>query len=312
MPALTLIDSGSLIGRELLLMLSRLPGPSWEPRFFHTADDDEHQIVKFGDASALAPPLTSASDLEGSSAVVTLGDWDSDRLDHLEDFLDAAPETVLVDAGRIERLWDRTAPLHRAPGDRPSPPWCRVAHPGVTVVATAVQPLEGLAPLSVAAAVVEPASSFGQAGVDGLARQVTERMSGKEVSVSVAGEVLAFNTVALPAGPLVEELAHVLGGLSASIARCVSGCFHGHQVHIGITFSEPVDGSDVLAAWQAEPRLAVMEDQLRLNEVMDGDVVLLGPPQVSPDGLVVTTTAMADGLRIGGALTTLEILQALL
>lgn len=312
MPDLTLLDPATLIGRELRLMLERLPGLGWEPCFLHTAEDDEHQILDFAGAAATVPPLTCVEQLKGTSAVVTLGDWDSDRLDHLEELLDGSPETVLVDVGRLERLQERTVPLHRAPSTRPSPPWCRVAHPGVVVAAIAVEPLLPLTPTSVAAGVVESASSFGEAGVEGLARQAAERLSGRNVSVQVAGEVLAFNAVALPAGHLVSELAQLLGDVPASLSRCVSGSFHGHQVHLGVTFAEPVEAPAVLAAWQAEPRLAVMDNKLRLNEVVDGDLILIAPPQMSPDGRVATTIAMADGLRVGGALTALEILQALL
>ena len=118
------LDPLTLIGREFLGYDKRLGAIVGELEFRHTALDDEHQIAKFGDASALAPPLTSASDLEGSSAVVTLGDRDSDCLDHLEDFLDAAPETVLVDAGddglvfkESESSGDTAAPAYDEPAD---------------------------------------------------------------------------------------------------------------------------------------------------------------------------------------------------
>ena len=36
------------------------------------------------------------------------------------------------------------------------------------------------------------------------------------------------------------------------------------------------------------------------------------PPRLSPDGLQLALTMMSDGLRVGGALTAVEILEAIL
>jgi hypothetical protein len=46
--------------------------------------------------------------------------------------------------------------------------------------------------------------------------------------------------------------------------------------------------------------------------VPDRDEVIVTPVTLSPDGTQIALTMMADGLRVGGALTAVEILEALL
>ena len=48
-----------------------------------------------------------------------------------------------------------------------------------------------------------------------------------------------------------------------------------------------------------------------LDLVPDRDQVLLTQPQISPDRRVVAATAMVDGLRLGGAVTAVEILRSM-
>jgi aspartate-semialdehyde dehydrogenase len=40
--------------------------------------------------------------------------------------------------------------------------------------------------------------------------------------------------------------------------------------------------------------------------------VVVTPPSLSPDGTQLALTMVADGLRVGGALTAVEILESLL
>ena len=49
-----------------------------------------------------------------------------------------------------------------------------------------------------------------------------------------------------------------------------------------------------------------------LDSITDSDRVIVTQPWFSPDRTQLALTMMADGLRVGGALTAVEILQALL
>ena len=49
-----------------------------------------------------------------------------------------------------------------------------------------------------------------------------------------------------------------------------------------------------------------------LDATIDTDQVALTPPALSSDRRMLATTAMVDGLRIGGALTALEILRSMI
>jgi aspartate-semialdehyde dehydrogenase len=51
---------------------------------------------------------------------------------------------------------------------------------------------------------------------------------------------------------------------------------------------------------------------LSLDSVPDRENVVIAPPSLSPDGTQLALTMMADGLRVGGALTAVEILEQLI
>ena len=57
--------------------------------------------------------------------------------------------------------------------------------------------------------------------------------------------------------------------------------------------------------------MVLAEGSISLDLVPDRDHVLLTQPQISPDRRMVAMTAMVDGLRIGGALTAVDILRSM-
>jgi hypothetical protein len=124
--------------------------------------------------------------------------------------------------------------------------------------------------------------------------------------------VLAFNVVAVASDDLVEDAAVLLRGFSLAISRSVSGVFHGHLAHLGLTFDAHVDAAAVDEALSAAASLELCNHPLSLDSVPDRDHVLVAPPTMSADGRQLLLTMMADGLRIGGSLTTLEILETLI
>ncbi len=136
-------------------------------------------------------------------------------------------------------------------------------------------------------------------------------MQGGKSEEAIGGHVLAFNQVAVDADALTEEAADLIPGIPLAVTRTLSGSFHGNLVHLTIEFPEPVDDPELREAFDASADIVVGETPISLDLVPDRDHVLLAPPQLSPDRRVVAITAMVDGLRIGGALTAVEILRAL-
>ncbi len=311
MTRLAVIDPLTLLGRELLELLPRYPSLGGELVFVHTDEDDEHKIAELGGGPGLVPPLDSPAQLHGCDAVLSLAVADTPRIDVLESFLDAAPAVPFVDAGRLERFWDRLEPL-AGPAGAHSTRAARVAHPSLLAAVAVVEPLDALELEGLSVAAVEPVSSLGAAAVDGLASQATARLSGVPVAEQLAGQVLAFGAVDLPAELLVEDLARMLGGRSVAVCRSLTGVFHGHQAHLGLRFAQPVRVDELVELWRGSTLLALADPPLRLEDVINREAVLLGLPHVSADGRTVAVTAMVDGMSLGGALSALEILQSFL
>jgi len=147
-----------------------------------------------------------------------------------------------------------------------------------------VEPIVHMSVKSLAVAAVEPVSVFGREGVESLARQAVNRLRGETVEDRVDGEVLAFTQLARAGDLLTADMAAVLPGLDASVSLTLAGSFHGHVAHVAITFVEPVEESEVLEAWSESARLQLVDPPLRLDSVVESDLVSLTAPQLSPGG----------------------------
>jgi hypothetical protein len=305
-----ILDPLTLRGREFLRCSDRLDGIVGEWDFRHTDLDEEHQIAEMRKGPALVPPLEGPDDFAGSDVIVIASDGWSSRHEHLVAYLDANPETILLDLFGSENLRDRTTPSVGEVG--PDSRQLRVAHPALFATSRLFEVLSHLGALSGSLAVVDPASAYGREAVEILARQATQRVQGAKVEDKVHGFVLAFNAIAVEKDELQEDASLILPDLPLVITRTLSSSFHGHLAHLGLSFErrvEPNDLQDVLA--QAEG-IEIESLPISLASVPDRDHVVVTPPSLSPDGTQLALTMMADGLRIGGALTAVEILEGLL
>jgi len=287
----------------------RLDGVVGEWDFRHTDLDEEHQIADMIQGPALVPPVEGPDDFIGADVIVIASDGWSSRHEHLLAYLDDNPETILLDLTGFEDLRDRTTPSIGDVG--PDSRQLRVAHPALFGTSRVVEVLSHLGALGGSLAVVDPASAYGREAVEILARQGAQRMKGDQVVDRIQGHVLAFNAVAVESDDLQEDASLILPDLPLAITRTLSGSFHGHLAHLGLSFErrvEPGDVRDVLA--QAEG-IEIESPPISLDSVPDRDHVVVTPPSLSPDGTQMALTMMADGLRVGGALTAVEILEAL-
>jgi len=310
-PSKTLIlDPLTLRGRELLNCSEQLDGIVGEWDFRHTDLDEEHQIADMSAGPALVPPLERPDDFVGADAIVVASDGWSSRHEHLLTHLDDNPETILLDLTGLENLRDRTTPSIGDVGSESRQ--LRVAHPALFATSRVIEVLSHLGALRGSLAVVDPASAYGREAIEILARQATQRVQGAQAEDRILGHILAFNSVAVESDELQEDASLVLPDLPLAVTRTLSSSFHGHLAHLGLSFErrvEPGDVRDVLA--QAEG-IEIESPPLSLDSVPDRDEVVVTPPSLSPDGTQLALTMMADGLRIGGALTAVEILKALI
>jgi aspartate-semialdehyde dehydrogenase len=187
-----------------------------------------------------------------------------------------------------------------------------VAHPAVVATAILVRALGHLDPSGGTVAAVDPVSSLGGESIELLARQAGHRLQGAPVEEKIDGAVLAFSTLAGVDEYLWEEASAALPDLDVSVTRCISGCFHGHVAHVGLKFDGSPAENEVWEALEADPKLVIHDPPLSLDSIPDTDYVSLTPPRLSRTQQHLAVTLMVDGLRIGGAITALEILSSLL
>ncbi|MEJ2189836.1 MAG: hypothetical protein P8Y93_10590 [Acidobacteriota bacterium] len=307
--SLLIIDPLTLMGRELLQESERLAALATVD-FRHTAEDEEHQIAEFAGQPALVPPLSPEDALGDYDVVVVTSDASQPRHEHLVAHLASNPGAALVDANRIAALRDLCSPsLGRTMSESRR---LRPAHPALVSTSAVVEVLSPFGIIGGSLAVLDPVSSGGRPAVERLALQAGRRIQGAPVEDLIEEHVLAFNLVAVDSDDLAEDAAVLLPGFSLAISRSISGIFHGHLAHLGLAFETHVSVAEVVEALSAATSLELCELPLSLDSVPDHDRVLVAPPTISPDGRQLLLTLMADGLRIGGSLTTLDILETLI
>lgn len=310
-PKILIIDPLTLIGREFTRCLEDAPDIALEIDYRHTAPDDEVQITELGAQPALVPPLDGPDDIAGAGTVVVTTDTETERTRFLEDLLVRHPEITLVDVSRVPSLAELTTAAIGATAAGIAPPHLRVAHPALAATAAVLAALRSLDPVRGSIAAVDPVSTFGRNALEILVEQAGRRMQGGEPDRPIDGHILAFNQVAVESDDLTEEAADVLPGVALAVTRTLNGSFHGHVAHLSIEFAEPVDDPDLRDAFAMATDIVIGEPPISLDVVPDRDHALLTPPQLSPDRRIVAFTAMLDGLRLGGALTAVDILRAL-
>jgi len=303
------LDPLTLIGREFLGKDERLGAIVGDLDFRHTALDDEHQIAEFASGPALVPPLDDPEELDGFDAIVVASDGVASRHDHLIAFLDDQPEAAVVDLSRLACLDGRTQPSIGGPPTEVRQ--LRVAHPALVAAAAVIEVLAPFGRLHGSLAAVDPVSASGRDAVKLLARQAGQRIRGESVDERIHGHVLAFNLVAVDSDELQQEASLLLPDTPLAVTRCLSGCFHGHIAHLGVGLSQNVEARDIEEALSQAETIAVADLPFSLDSVPDIDQVVATAPIVSSDGSQVAITLMANGLRIGGALTAIDILESL-
>jgi len=304
------LDPLTLAGKELLGCDQRLTSIGGEFEFRHTGLDDESQIAEIASHPALVPPLDAPEDLMGVDVIVVASDGVSSRHDHLLAFLDDNPDLAIVDLTRLGFLDSRTQASVGA--QLQDSKQLRVAHPAIVATAAVVEALAHLGRLHGSLAAVDPVSIFGLEGFDLLVRQAGQRMQGASVDDRIQGHILAFNVVTVDGYTLQNEAALVLPETPLAVTHGFSGSFHGHLGYLGLSFGHPVGPQDIDEALKLAPGIEVADFPVGLDSIPNTDHVVVTPPALSQDRTQLALTLMADGLRVGGALTAFDILEGLL
>ncbi len=304
---LLVLDPLTLAGREFVNTGNLLDRLGLEFDFRHTAVDDEVQVAELSGGPALVPPLDSADDLEDQNIIVVASDSQGSRHDHLLEFLDRNPDSQVVDLARLPFLNELTSPSvgRGVPDSR----HVRVAHPALVVTSRLVDALAHFGALRGTLAIVDPVSIFGRDAVELLAGQSRQRLQGLPVEELIYGHARAFNIIATDGFELQEEAAQILPDVPMAVTQSLSGVFHGHLAYLGLTFADRVDPDDVRDALALTDGIEISDLPVSLDAVPDRDFAVITPPVMSPDDRQLAVTLMADGLRIGGALTAINIIE---
>jgi hypothetical protein len=307
-----IVDPLTLLGREFLRCLENATDVYLEVDYRHTAADDEHQITELAAEPALVPPLEGPEELTNAGVVVITSDQETERTGHLEELMIRHPEIAVVDVGRLPRLRDHTYPATGGTAGTSERRHLRTAQPTLAATAAVLEALGPLRPTRGTVAAVDPVSIHGREAIDTLVHQAGRRMQGGTPDHLIDGQVLAFSQVAMGADAFMEEASEVVPDIPLAVSRTAVGCFHGHVVHLGVEFGEPVDDPELRELIESRPEILLCDTPLSLDSVPDQDQILLAQPQLSPDRRMAAMTVMVDGLRIGGALTALDIIRTMI
>lgn len=312
MSSLVLIDPLTLVGKELLEILPRLPSLATSVRSFHTDSDDEYQIADFGGEPALVPPLTSPEELAGADLIVTAAASPGPRFEHLLQHLSHEPETALVDLGRAPLLRDLTVPACPGMDREERGRRLRVPHPAVTVAGVLCGPLLPLGLVSLSLTALEPVSELGSDAVTVLAAQAVARLQGLDPEELIGDRVRAFTLHLSGDEHLREDASAVLPGVDVLASRILAGCFHGHLVQLTLGIEPPPALGLLEELWLGTGQVELAGAPLSIEQAAGHDTLLLDPAIAVSGRGAVSVTAAADGLRVGGATTAVGLMIELL
>ena len=310
LPAICLLEPTSLLGRELLQVMEER---RMQPRTvlgFHLGAGEEQQVAEILGEPALVGPLEEPEQVPEGSVLLIAGKPSEARRSVLQALLAGRPHQPVLDlvgTGLVEG-----PVLAGAPGEPLRPPRAVVASPGAAVIAGLVRPLLGLGVESVWAVAEVPASASGAGAVEALAGQAAARLQGLPPEEAPGAPVLAFDLVPGEPGRTAAHAQALLPGVEIAACEVRAGTFHGWIVHLGLRFAGPVPPGRLLELWTEAGTVSHDGDRFRLSGVVESEQIHVGPLAVSEPGRQVVVTAAADGLRVGGAATALEILDTLI
>ncbi len=312
------------VGREVLSVLAERGAPVAEWRLYDTIDDgaegspeDFPAPVEFGDTV----------ELTGADVVFLCGPTDKARgwaaqarkagalcIDVSHALLEDGAVLIVpeVNGDEIEAALDEG--LFACPV------------PGATALAVALRPLDASADLKrVLVTAFEPVSHAGSAGIDELAQQTRELLTGGSIQHEVFPHRIAFNLIPqvgelLPGGGTraewqLESQTRALLDLPDLPIAVTSVCvptFYGQAYLIQVETERPMDADTARALLREAPGVLLSDagSYPTLVDAIGSEATLIG--RVRDDPTVpfgVTLWAVIDGLRKGGAVNAVQIAE---
>jgi aspartate-semialdehyde dehydrogenase len=329
-PRFALVGSESLRGRELKSVLSAKRFPLLSLELFDPDVVEEFsKLTQFGDEPKVVHYLERKA-LQGLDLVFLASDVRTNEeyggcagalgyraLDLAETF-NAREEVPLVVAGVNDAaLRRKDVPLIANP------------HPVTIVLSHILHALAG--PLGLAKAVVvvlEPASAFGEAGIQELADQSYGLLNSSAMPKKVFRDQSAFNLLARTGKPdkagfsarearVMAECRRVLAPAEVplSLSIVLVPVFHTYSLMTYVELRKKAAPADLAAALRADPAISVAAGGAHVvsaANVTGKDKIFAGPIKKAeslPGGFWVW--AVADNLTVGSALNAYEIARTL-
>jgi hypothetical protein len=302
---LSILDPNSLLGGETVEAL-RHAFPAARRRLFHTTGGDDHLVTEIAGEAALVPPLASCDELDGTDVLIATTPPSPAVTTALLGWLRANPGAVLVDGTQPGIAPEDAVPVFTSPPPgRPERRWFHLADPAFWGPGRFLQALAPFGPRELHLTTLMPVASFGDAGIEELAKQAAGRLSGRPpLRAEVLPAVLAFDVApasAARSAVLAAQLRTLFPALQSRLRAIDAGIFHGHAADIEVRCEEPLNLASVVAVVRAQPgiRLARRSERPQPTGIIGSDDVLCADLQCT--GCSVTAWLVADGLRVGGA-----------
>lgn len=324
-----IVGAASLKGKEVAEMLDQRNFPASETKLL---DDDE----TLGQLEALKDEITFIQAIRAeqfervdftffaSDADCTRKNWKQaesagSAIIDLSYALEDEPGAS-VRAPWVERQLGRATPPELQPGP------VVIAHPAAVVLALMLSRVNSVAKLQRSAALVlEPASEYGQKGMDELHQQTVNLLSFQPLPKKIFDVQVAFNMISRFGEESHESLSSVTDRIAKHFRR-ISGAqiaapsvltlqapiFHSHAIALHLQFAGPVDLAQISTALAGEHVSVVQSPQEAPNNVNAAgqEEILISVLPDTSDVNSVWLWAACDNLRVA-AITAVDCADAM-
>lgn len=329
-PVVAVAGATGAVGREMLLALEQRRFPAAEVRALASARS-AGKTVRFAGGELIVEEMTASSFDGVDIALFSAGAGVSRQ------FRDAVVGAgcVMIDNSSAFRM-DEDVPLVVPEVNAEDVAWHSgvIANPNCSTIqmVVALKPLQDLSPIKrVVVATYQAASGAGQAAMDELYEQSRQFLGGEALTVEQFAHRIAFNCIPqidvfLDDGSTKEEwkmVAETKKIMHAPAIQVSATCvrvpvLRCHSEAVNVEFERPVDIEVARAALAAAPGIVILDDpasrEYPMPAMLEGtDETYVGRLRVDPtvdSGL--TMWVVADQLRKGAALNTVQIAEALL
>jgi aspartate-semialdehyde dehydrogenase len=225
-----------------------------------------------------------------------------------------------VRAPWLERQFGQAASIDLQPGP------AVVAHPAALALGVLLSRMQTTIPVVRAiATVLEPASEYGQKGMDELHQQTVNLLSFQELPKKVFDSQIAFNMISRFGERSRENLAAVTERIVNHYRRITAGravtpsiqafqapVFHGHALSLHMQLESTAHAEEISSALRGEHVSVISSGEEAPSNVSaagQGDILVSVTPDES-DAKSVWVWAVSDNLRIA-AMTAVECAEAM-